>query len=373
MSTMTKDGPPFRADHVGSLLRPESLRQAFRARAEGKIDNAAFTKAQDDAIREIVALQEEIGLHAITDGEFRRASYWSHFADGINGLAVAPARFEFHDETGHAMNFLAPHVAGKLRRAKSLSGNEFDFLKGVTAGTPKITLPSPPTMHFWDKEGSVRAAGYADDDAFFADVARVFQEEISDLARRGARYIQIDDVPLAMLCDETLRGRMTAADEDPEAALTRYVELFNACLATVPEDMIVALHVCRGNFKGHWLSEGGYGRVARRMFNEIDVDSYFLEFDSPRAGDFLPLADVPKHKSVVLGIVSTKTATLESANAVKRRIDEAAAVLPLDQLALSPQCGFASAVSGNPITANDQIHKLRLVVEIAADVWGHNA
>ena len=365
--------PLFRADHVGSLLRPDSLRQAFRAHAEGKIDDDAFIRAQDDAIREIVDLQESIGLQSITDGEFRRASYWSHFADGIDGLAVAPARFEFHDETGHAMNFLAPHTIAKLRRARSLSGAEFDFLRGATGRTAKITLPSPPTLHFWDKPDSVRAAGYPDDDAFFADVTKIFQDEIADLARRGATYIQIDDVPLAMLCDEALRARLSASGEDPDAVLSRYIELFNACLATVPDTMTVALHVCRGNFKGHWLSEGGYGRVARRMFNEIDVDSYFLEFDSPRAGDFSPLADMPKHKSVVLGIVSTKTATLESAAAVRRRIDEAAKVLPLDQLALSPQCGFASAVSGNPITINDQIHKLRLVVEIANDVWGRSA
>ncbi len=365
--------PLFRADHVGSLLRPDSLRQAFRAHAEGKIDDGAFIQAQDDAIREIVDLQESIGLQSITDGEFRRASYWSHFADGIDGLGVAPARFDFHDDTGHAMNFLAPHTLAKLRRAKSLSGAEFEFLKTTTGRTVKITLPSPPTLHFWDKPGAVRAAGYADDDAFFADVANIFQDEITDLARRGATYIQIDDVPLAMLCDEALRARLSAAGEDPDAVFSRYIELFNACLATVPTTMTVALHVCRGNFKGHWLSEGGYGRVARRMFNEIDADSYFLEFDSPRAGDFAPLADVPKHKSVVLGIVSTKTATLESAAAVKRRIDEAAHILPLDQLALSPQCGFASAVSGNSITTNDQIHKLRLVVEIANDVWGRSA
>ena len=365
-------GPRFRADHVGSLLRPESLRQAFRAHAEGRIDKAAFIKAQDDAIREVVDLQESIGLQSITDGEFRRASYWSHFADGIDGLGVAAARFDFHDETGHAMNFLAPHTVGKLRRAGSLSGAEFDFLRTATERTAKITMPSPPTLHFWDRQDSVRAAGYADDDAFFTDVAQIFQDEITDLAGRGATYIQIDDVPLAMLCDESVRARLDAAGEDPDAVLTRYIELFNACLTTVPDTMTVALHVCRGNFKGHWLSEGGYGRVARRMFNEIDVDSYFLEFDSPRAGDFSPLADVPKHKSVVLGIVSTKTATLESAQGVKRRIDEAARMLPLEQLALSPQCGFASAVSGNPITANDQIHKLRLVVEIANDVWGHS-
>ena len=367
------NGPLFRADHVGSLLRPDALRRAFRAYAEGKIDKATFATAQDAAIREAIALQESIGLLSITDGEFRRASYWSHFSDGIDGLDVAPARFDFHDETGQAMTFLAPHVTAKLKRAKSLSGDEFDFLKSATERTVKITLPSPPTLHFWDRTGSVKAAGYADEDAFFADIARIFQEEIADLARRGATYIQIDDVPLAMLCDENLRARLSAGGEDPDAVLTRYVELFNACLATVPEAMTVALHVCRGNFKGHWLSEGGYGRVARRMFNEIDVDSFFLEFDTPRAGDFSPLADVPRHKSVVLGLVSTKTATLESAEAVKRRIDEAARFVPLEQLALSPQCGFASAVSGNPIGVLDQTHKLRLVVEIADDVWGRNS
>lgn len=362
--------PVFRADHVGSLLRPDKLRQAFRAHAEGRIDAHTFAAIQDEAIVEAVRLQETVGLHSITDGEFRRASYWSHFIDGIAGLGVAQARFDFRDDTGHTVNFLAPHVIGPISRTHSLSGAEFDFLKTATAQTPKITLPSPPTLHFWDRAGSVETAGYRTTDAYFADVARIYRAEIADLARRGATYLQLDDVPLAMLCDESLRARMRASGEDPNEVLDRYIELFNACLDGRPKEMTVALHVCRGNFKGHYLSEGGYGLVARRMFNEIDVDTYFLEFDTPRAGDFTPLADVPKGKSVVLGIVSTKTATLESADAVKRRIDEASHFLPLAQLALSPQCGFASAVSGNPISYADQTAKLRLVVEIASDVWG---
>ena len=311
-----------------------------------------------------------MGLHAITDGEFPRASYWSHFVEGIAGLAVAQARFDFRDDAGHTIHFMAPHVIGPLIQKHSLSGTEFDFLKTTTAHTPKITLPSPPTLQFWDRAGFVEKAGYRTTNAFFADIARIYRAEIADLAQRGATYIQLDDVPLAMLCDESLRAHMKASGEDPEAVLGRYIELFNACLRGRPRNMMVALHVCRGNFKGHYLSEGGYGLVAHRMFNEIDVDSFFLEFDTPRACDFAPLADVPKGKSVVLGIVSTKTATLESADAVKRRIHEASRFLPLDQLALSPQCGFASAVSGNPISYADQTAKLRLVVEIASDVWG---
>jgi len=362
--------PPFRADHVGSLLRPASLRKAFRAHADGQLSDAEFATAQDAAILEAVHLQESLGLQSITDGEFRRASYWSHFIDGIDGFEVATARFAFHDETGASYPFLAPHVVGKVRRAAPLSGGEFDFLKGVTKRTPKITLPSPPTFEFWDQRGAAAAAGYDDVDVFCEDIARVFREELTDLAARGARYIQLDDVPLAMLCDEGLRARMTAVGEDPDQAAARMIRLFNDCLADRPAGMTVALHVCRGNFKGHWLSEGGYDWIARRMLREIDVDTYFLEFDTPRAGGFACLADLPANKSVVLGLVSSKVPALETWDSLARRVDEAVRYVPLDCLALSPQCGFASAVSGNPVTQEDQAAKLRLIVETAEKIWG---
>ncbi len=362
-------GRPFRAEHVGSLLRPPHLRQAFRDVEAGKITPQAFEDAQDAAISAAVALQERLGFGAVTDGEFRRASYWSHFAQGIDGLAVDHARFEFRNEKGEREKFLAPHVTSRLKRAISLSGAEFDYLREVTSAVPKITLPSPPTLHFWDKSGSWRAAGYTDRDAYFADIAQIFKDEIADLAQRGCRYIQLDDVPLAMLCDPNIRDAIGAQGEDAGELLGAYVDLFNASLAGHPKDMTVGIHVCRGNFKGRWLSEGGYDYVAEKLFNAIDADVYFLEFDTPRAGDFACLKSLPKDKAVVLGLISSKTPVMEGARDVERRIAEAARAVPLDNLAVSPQCGFASAVSGNPLSPDDQTAKLKLVVDVARDVW----
>ncbi len=366
---MVKTGPPYRAEHVGSLLRPAELRKAFRDHGEGRIGAPEFKVIQDRAVRDAVALQEDIGFRAVTDGEFRRASYWSHFVQATDGLGVAEARFDFHDTTGASSHFLAPEICGKVRRAGPISGAEFDFLKEAASALPKITMPSPPTMHFWARPGGLAAAGY-DLDGFMADLARVYREEIADLCARGAAYIQIDEVPLAMLCDENVRAQIAARGEDPDALVGRYVGLINAALAGRPENLTVAMHLCRGNFKGLWLSEGSYRYVAEALFNEIEVDAFFLEYDTPRAGDFEPLAAVPEHKSVVLGLVSSKTPALEPADDLKRRIDEAAAFIDPGRLSLSPQCGFASAVSGNPVTLEDQIAKLRLVAEVARDVWG---
>jgi 5-methyltetrahydropteroyltriglutamate--homocysteine methyltransferase len=225
-------------------------------------------------------------------------------------------------------------------------------------------------MHFWTRKGAAVGAGYANDGAFFAELARIYREEIADLAARGARYLQIDEVPLAMLCDPDLRERLKADGEDPDALITAYVDLINHSIKDRPDDMAVAMHLCRGNFKGKWLSEGGYAYVAERLFNDIQVDGFFLEYDTPRAGDFTPLAAVPSNKVVVLGLVSSKTPVLEDKAALARRIDEAAQYIPLDQLALSPQCGFASTVAGNPVTQDDEIAKLQLIVDTAREVWG---
>jgi 5-methyltetrahydropteroyltriglutamate--homocysteine methyltransferase len=376
MTTMTagkaaqaKLNPPFRADHVGSLLRPKELNHAFREFSAGKMTAEAFKAVQDRAIRDAVSLQEEIGLEAITDGEFRRASYWSHFVEAVDGLSVGPAMFTFRDEHGHQQEFLSPQVTGKVRRSRPISGGEFDFLKSVTGRTPKITMPSPPSMSFWGNRGTFHAT-YADPEEYYADLARVFREEIADLAKRGARYIQMDDVPLAMLCDDGVRAAVEGVGEDPDTEIDRFVRLFNECLAGRPDDMVIGIHVCRGNFKGKWMAEGGYDTVAEQLFNEADVDAFFLEYDTPRAGDFSPLKHLPKGKTVVLGLVSTKTPVLESADALMRRIDEAAKYVPLDQLALSPQCGFASTVAGNPVTLEHEKAKLQLVVEVARRVWG---
>lgn len=370
MTAAHRTGPPFRAEHIGSLLRPESLRKAFRDFSAGRIDAGAFRAEQDRSIREVVALQENLGFQAVSDGEFRRVSYWAHFVEATAGLEVERSRFDFRGEDGKTTHFLAPKIAGKVRRERAISGEEFDFLKAVAGVTPKITMPSPPTMHFWARPGQAKAAGYPDDDAYLADLAKVFREEIADLCRRGATYLQLDEVPLAMLCDDTLRARVKADGDDPQRLVQRYVDLFNECLAGKPDSLTVGLHLCRGNFKGQWLSEGGYQAVAEKMFNEIDVDAFFLEYDTPRAGDFAPLAAVPETKSVVLGLVSTKTAELEDVDALVRRVEEAGRYIDLDRLAVSPQCGFASTVAGNPVTLDTEKAKLGLVQEVARRVWG---
>ncbi len=365
-----KTNPPFHAEHIGSLLRPRELKQAYRAFNEGRLSAEAFRQVQDQCVRNVVTLQEELGLQAITDGEFRRASYWAHFVEAVEGLTVKPALFVFRDESSHRQEFLAPHVSGQLRRSRSISGDEFTFLKSVTRRTPKLTLPSPPTMHFWRGWQGVDRSAYPDMEAFFEDLARLYREEIAELAALGARYIQIDEVPLAMLCDPTVREAVKQGGEDPESLIARYINLINAALTSRPEGMVLGLHLCRGNFKGKWLSEGGYEAIAECLFNQINVDAFFLEFDTPRAGDFAPLKYVPRGKMIILGLVSTKTPALESVDDLLRRINEASRFVSLERLAISPQCGFASTVAGNPITFDDQVNKLRLVVDVARRVWG---
>ena len=315
-------------------------------------------------------MQEDAGLESITDGEFRRASYWARFVERTQGLEVRQALFRFRGEDGEETGFTAPHVAAPVRRTGSIAGDEFAFLAASTRRTPKITLPSPPTMHFWRLGQGIEAAAYGSAETFFADLAEVYREELRDLAAAGATYVQLDEVPLAMLCDGRVRARVRAAGEDPEALITAYVGAVNQALSGRPAGLTVALHLCRGNFAGKWLSEGGYDAIAEQLFARLDADAFFLEYDSPRAGDFAPLRFVPAGKVVVLGLVSSKRPGLERVDALCRRLDEAAAVVALQQLALSPQCGFASTARGNPLSEDDQRAKLRLVVEVAETVWG---
>ncbi|MGH7821615.1 MAG: cobalamin-independent methionine synthase II family protein, partial [Candidatus Binatia bacterium] len=315
------DGPPFRADHVGSLLRPPELRRAFRDRSEGRIGEAEFQRIQDEAIRRVVALQESVGLRSVTDGEFRRASYWAHFVAAVDGLEVRDALFHFKDESGQPMAFTAPHVSGRIRRRRPISADEFHFLRGVTRETPKITMPSPSTMHFWRGPSSIEAGTYASLEELFAELAAVYREEIAGLARLGATYLQIDEVALAMLCDPEVRAAVAARGEDPARLVELYVAAINQALAGRPSGVTVAMHVCRGNYKGKWMAAGGYEAVAERVFAGAGVDALFLEFDSPRAGDFAPLRHVAEDKRVILGLVSTKTPVLESADDLLRRIE----------------------------------------------------
>ena len=371
---MPRDGtPPFRAEHIGSLLRPDALRDGFRRLSKGEIDADGFRAIQDECIRDAVAMQEEVGFEAVTDGEFRRTTYISHFVDSVDGLEFAPSSFRFYEDDGTAHEFVAPRAVGRLRRTKANSGEEYDFLRTVTGKTVKSTLPSPATMHFLGGAEDPPKDVYPDREALFDDLARAYREDIADLAARGARYVQIDDVPFAMLCDGSLRGQLAARGEDAEALVDAYIALTNASLAGRPADMTVGFHICRGNLKGTWLSRGGYDAVAEKLFERLDVDHFCLEYDTERAGGFSPLAAMPEDKGVVLGLISSKLPPLEDPAAVEARIAEASRYVPLDRLAVSPQCGFSSAVIGNPVSPDDQRAKLALVVEIAGRVWKNAA
>src|SRR5262245_52907026 len=314
--------PPFRADHVGSLLRPANLRQAFRDHAAGRIDDAHFAQIQDQCIRDVVKLQEESGLEIVTDGEFRRGSYWGRFVERIEGFVIKPALFKFRDDHGHEVEFTAPYAAGKLRRTKPLALDEFEFLRGVTKVTPKITLPSPSTMHFYRASDFADKAAYSGAQPFFADLARIYREEIAELAKAGCRYVQLDEVAIALLCDPAIRAKVEAAGLKPDALVDLYIESLNDAVAGAPADMVFGVHLCRGNFKGHYLAAGGYESVAERFFANTRVNHFLLEYDTERAGDFKPLRFVTP-KGVVLGLISSKVPGLERIDDLKRRTREA--------------------------------------------------
>jgi 5-methyltetrahydropteroyltriglutamate--homocysteine methyltransferase len=361
--------PPFRADHVGSLLRPQILRQAFRQHAKREIDDAEFKKLQDQCIREVVALQESVGLQVVTDGEFRRGSYWGRFVERTEGFSIKPASFKFRNDAGHEVEFTAPYALNKIRRARALALDEFDFLRTVTKVTGKITLPAPSTMHFYRCNDFADRTIYPDEDSFFNDLARIFQEEIAELAEAGCRYVQLDEVAVALLCDPAICDEVKRSGSNPDALVDLYIASINQAVSKCPANVTVGVHMCRGNFKGHYLGAGGYESVAERFFAQTNVNHFLLEYDTFRAGDFAPLRFVPKTKGCVLGLVSTKTPLLESLGDLKRRAEDAARYIDLDRLAISPQCGFASTVAGNPITEADQRAKLARVVEAARTIW----
>jgi 5-methyltetrahydropteroyltriglutamate--homocysteine methyltransferase len=365
--------PPFRADHVGSLLRPAALRQAFRSHAENAIGDDEFARVQDRCVRDAVRMQEKIGLEVVTDGEFRRGSYWGRFVERTEGLEVRPALLKFRDDHGHEVVFTAPYATATLRRTHPLALDEFVFLHGVTAVTAKITLPAPSTMHFLRFSDFADRSAYIDADRFFADLAGVFRQEIADLARAGCRYLQIDEIAVALLCDRSIRERVAAAGGDPDALVDRYIDAINSAVADCPDDVAVGVHMCRGNFRGRYLAEGGYESVAERFFARTAANHFLLEYDTRRSGDFAPLRFVPKGKGVVLGLVSSKTPVLEDMDGLRRRTDEAARHIDLARLAISPQCGFASSAGGNPLSEADERAKLKLVVDAARAIWGTTA
>jgi len=346
--------PLYRADHIGSLLRPRMLREAFRTGKELK-------QVQDEAIRDVVRLQRDCGLEVITDGEFRRISYWEKFVRLTRGLEVRDAAFTFHDAAGHESKFTAPYVSGKVSRGEPIAVDELGF------GNNKITLPAPSTMHFY--RFTDWGDAYDSAEAFFRDLGKVYQAEIAALAGAGCSYVQLDEVAVAILCDPAARAKVRAKGEDPDRLVDLYIAAINEAVKGRPKGMTIGVHVCRGNYKGMYLSEGGYDSVAERFFGATNVDHFLLEFDTPRAGGFEPLRFVPGNKSVVLGLVSSKTPQLESIDLLKRRVDEASGYLGGDRLAISPQCGFASTIGGNPVSESDERAKLRLCVDAAHAIW----
>lgn len=361
--------PRFRADHVGSLLRPQELKNAFRDFYSGKLSKDKFEEIQDRCIREAVAMQEDVGFQSITDGEFRRGSWFLGFVEAVDGLTTKDALFDFHDAEGGKAKFQAAYVEGKLKRSKGITVDEFVFVKGLTRGTPKVTMPTPSLVHFFRGDETVSSEAYPDIEEFWTDLVAIYREELSALAAAGCTYVQLDEVPCAMLCDPSIRAKVSAQGLDPEKLLSRYIQVTNAVLAEKPAEMIVAMHLCRGNYKGRWMAAGGYEPVAERLFQQMNVDTFFLEYNSERAGGFEPLRFVPAERNVVLGLVSSKTPQLESPVDLKRRIDEASKYIEKARLALSPQCGFASSVGGNPLSQEDQKRKLALVVQVASEVW----
>jgi 5-methyltetrahydropteroyltriglutamate--homocysteine methyltransferase len=362
--------PPFRAEHIGSLLRPPALLAARGAAERGEISADALRAAEDQHIRDAVRLQEEVGLEVVTDGEYRRGIYFGHFGEAVSGFTEMDAEMTFHGAEGQALRYRAAVVTDRLVRHRGIATEEFRFVRSVTRRTPKVTLPSPSSQHFLRWRPGVSDRAYPDLEEFFADVAAIYRAELRDLAALGATYVQLDDVPLGLLCDPQHRATFAAKGYDPSRMLDRYIALVNAALAGRPPGLTVGVHVCRGNNQGKWLGEGAYDYVADRAFARLEVDAFFLEYDSPRAGGFEPLRHLAPGRSVVLGLVSTKTPALEDPDDLRRRIDAAARLVPLERLALSPQCGFASTAPGNPLLPAEQRRKLELVVGVARRVWG---
>jgi len=367
--------PPFRADHVGSLLRPPELLEAREAHAEGRLDDAGLAQAEDEAIRDVVRMQEEAGLRSVTDGEFRRASWHMDFIYSLDGVSKAPGnlKVEFRNAEG-TIDFTpaALHIDGPIGIGETIFEQPFRFLQSVAAEgqTPKLTIPSPSMVHYRGGRAAVDESVYPDMDGFWADLTSAYAEEVRRLGELGCTYLQFDDTSLAYLNDPRQREMIAAQGSDAEHLHEAYIAHINEALAHRPAGMAVTTHMCRGNFRSSWVAEGGYDFVAEALFGELEVDGFFMEWDDARSGGFEPLRFVPPGKQVVLGLVTTKRGELESKDDLKCRIEEASRYVDVDQLCLSPQCGFSSTVEGNALSREQQAAKLRLVVETAKEVWG---
>jgi 5-methyltetrahydropteroyltriglutamate--homocysteine methyltransferase len=367
---MHRTKPPFRADHVGSLLRSAALKDARARRERGEIDADALKAIEDREIAALIGKQEAAGLKSITDGEYRRASWQTDFLTALDGVEsyVGERKFKFQGPQPRPI---------LLRINKTLGGyvphpmiEHFKFVQAHTLATPKMTIPSPSTLHFRYGREAVSEATYPSMSDFYRDLGTTYRKVVRAFADAGCRYLQLDEVNLTYLCDPALRAQVVARGDDPEALPRIYADMINAAISDIPADMTISMHLCRGNFRSTFVASGGYEPVAEILFNTIKVHGYFMEYDSERAGGFEPLRFVPKGKTVVLGLVTTKSGALESRDELKRRIDQAAQFIDLDQLCLSPQCGFASTEDGNLLAEAEQWAKLRMIVELADEVWG---
>jgi len=363
---------PFRVEHIGSFVRPERLLEAARARKANRLDEKEFKSIQDECIRDIVAFQESLGLPTVTDGEFRRRSWSAGFIDAVDGFGLRDGTMAFRDDSRVIGVASSPYAKAPLRRRSRIVADDYRFLKSVVKhGVPKVTIAAPDVMHYFLGPRAFERDVYPDRESFFQDLKNIYRQEITDLAAERCTYLQLDDTALPCNCDAQARQDVTARGEDADELTGRYVRLINDCLSQKPADMTVAIHLCRGNLKGAWMAEGGYEPIADALFSRLDVDAYCLEYDTERAGDFAPLRFLPKGKRVILGLVSTKTPVLEKKEHLKRRIDEAARQVAIEQLGIGPQCGFSSGGGGGQVlTQDDTRRKLELVMEVARDVWG---
>jgi 5-methyltetrahydropteroyltriglutamate--homocysteine methyltransferase len=369
-----RTSPPFRADHVGSLLRPRRLLQARDDFAAGRITADDLHAVEDEEIPAAIRMQEDVGLQSATDGEFRRASWHMDFIYALGGISKAPGNMvvKFHNAAGDIEFTPASiHVDGKVHIDDTIFADAFTFLRShVTTAVPKLTIPSPNMVHYRGGPAMLDPAVYPGLEEFWADLAAAYADEVARLGRLGCTYLQFDDTSLAYLNDPAQRAEIAGRGEDADHLHLRYIRQINAAVKDKPEGMAITTHMCRGNFRSSWAASGGYDFVAEALFSELDVDGFFLEYDDERSGGFEPLRFVPRGTMVVLGLVTTKRPELESRDDLKRRIDEAARFVPLEQLCLSGQCGFSSTVEGNALTYDEQVAKLRLIVETAQDVWG---
>ncbi len=371
---MSRLCPPYRADHVGSLLRPKKLLETRERFHKGEISAAELRAAEDEAIAEAIQREEGVGLHSITDGEYRRTFFHLDFLEQVGGVTVSGSIAANPDAKPAKDGFTPPRlsVTGKLKHMKNIQVNDFKYLKSKVSptSTPKVSIPSPTMVHFRGGRKAIDIDAYPDMDEFFTDLAQVYREEINALYEAGSRYIQLDDTNLAYLCDPKMRQGAVERGDDPNELPHTYAALINAVIDGRPDDLTVAVHLCRGNFQSTWFAQGGYEPVAEVLFNELNVDAYFLEYDDERSGDFSPLRLLPKNKTVVLGVVTSKRGELEDKNFVINRIKEAAKYMPLENMCLSPQCGFSSTVHGNELTQEEQWAKLGMIVNVAREVWG---